>query len=137
MEIAGAINEGTIHIYEGAASVGGILGGTYKFDNTSAQISISECSNHAAITYYSSKRHEDVRIGGIAGSLNGVVSITDCKNLANIQCVNAGKVGGIVGCLGEADSIVITGCINGEYAEFGDRGSTGRGCWYSWHDGKF
>lgn len=114
MEIAGAINEGTIHIYEGAASVGGILGGTYKFDNVSAQISIADCVNQAALTYYSSKRHEDVRIGGIAGSLNGVVSITDCKNLANIQCVNAGKVGGIVGRLGEADSIVITGCINGE-----------------------
>lgn len=114
MTIAGAKNYGMIQIYEGATRVGGILGGTYKNENISAQISITDCSNHAAITYHSATLKTDVRIGGIAGSLNGIVSVTDCENLENIQCVNAGKVGGIVGRLGEADHIVITGCINGE-----------------------
>lgn len=114
VKIVDSRNEGNIQIYAGATCVGGILGNVFSNRGNGEAISIADCVNKADIMYYSSTLKTDVRIGGIAGSLNGIVAITDCKNLANIQCVNAGKVGGIVGRLGEATDITITGCVNGE-----------------------
>lgn len=104
--IAYSTNTGTIGNTSSSSNVGGILGGCV--DNQ-IDFKIENCSNNGNIDAKNANY-----VGGIAGSLKGKVTITNCENAYSIS--GKENVGGLVGNI-EGGAAIITsgnsGAVNG------------------------
>lgn len=104
--IAYSTNTGTIANTSSSSNVGGILGGCV--DNQ-IDFKIENCSNNGNINAKNANY-----VGGIAGSLKGKVTITNCENAYSIS--GKENVGGLVGNIEGGAAITTSGnsgAVNG------------------------
>ncbi|MBQ6277924.1 MAG: T9SS type A sorting domain-containing protein [Bacteroidales bacterium] len=105
--ISDCVNYGEISVatdyydFEDYNSCGGIVG-AYFGGNENANVKIAKCQNYGTINL-----DRTYCIGGIAGYLQGVVSLEQCSNYAEIK--GRHNIGGIVGCYLGNDSVWTTG----------------------------
>lgn len=104
--IAYSTNTGTIGNTSSSSNIGGILGGCV--DNQ-IDFKIENCSNNGNIDAKNANF-----VGGVAGSLKGKVTITNCENAYSIS--GKENVGGLVGSIEGAAAITTSnnsGAVNG------------------------
>ena len=104
--IAYSTNTGTIGNTSSSSNIGGILGGCV--DNQ-IDFKIENCSNNGNIDAKNANF-----VGGVAGSLKGKVTITNCKNAYSIS--GKENVGGLVGSIEGGATITTSnnsGAVNG------------------------
>ncbi len=105
--ISDCVNYGDISVAndgydsEDYQSCGGIVGAFFGGDEN-ARVKIINCQNYGKISL-----ERSYWIGGIAGFLQGVVSVEQCSNYGEV--IGKYNVGGIVGCYTGNDSIWIMG----------------------------
>ena len=104
--IAYSTNTGTIGNTSSSSNVGGILGG---YVDNQIDFKIENCSNNGNINAKNANY-----VGGIAGSLKGKVTITNCENAYSIS--GKENVGGLVGNIEGGAAITTSGnsgAVNG------------------------
>ena len=92
---------------QGGYYIGGVAGFT-------TQVKISNCVNEAQITINNTHATSSGYVGGIAAQLSSNAEMYSCRNLADITCAGANRVGGVTAYTSTATSKV-AGCAN-----FGD-----------------
>ena len=93
---------------KGSSTVGGIV----AYVGTNGSLTITDCTNNANVTS-SGIDNKYVYVGGVLGSTQGKVVMSNCENYGTIEQQVAGQfVGGVAGLLRAKTGSSITGCYN-------------------------
>lgn len=92
-------NEGDIEIDGGDMTGAVYVAGCFGYNNSSATLKITDCSNSGNITVTNVKTTAWLTVGGIEGAYAKQPYITGCSNTGNltVKCPSKMRVGGLVG----------------------------------------